>query len=71
MRKIVHLLIALTTLAGICAFTALASGDTDEEAAPLFGIRIPSGYRDWRLISVAHERQPQQSARHSGQRCGD
>jgi hypothetical protein len=24
-------------------------------AAPIFGITIPPGYRDWRLISVAHE----------------
>ncbi len=24
-------------------------------ASPLFGITIPLGYRDWRLISVAHE----------------
>jgi hypothetical protein len=25
------------------------------KAAPLFGIAIPAGYRDWKLISVAHE----------------
>jgi len=25
------------------------------KAAPMFGITIPAGYRDWRLISVAHE----------------
>ena len=25
------------------------------DAAPIFGITIPAGYRDWRLISVAHE----------------
>ena len=25
------------------------------EPAPLFGIRIPAGYRDWKLVSVAHE----------------
>src|ERR1700759_5002908 len=24
-------------------------------AAPIFGVKIPPGYRDWRLISVAHE----------------
>ena len=28
---------------------------SDEEAAPIFGIKIPPGYRDWKLISVAHE----------------
>jgi Cytochrome P460 len=55
MRKIVYLLIALVQVAGVVAFTALASGDADEEAAPLFGVRIPPGYRDWRLVSVAHE----------------
>ena len=25
------------------------------EADPIFGIKIPPGYRDWKLISVAHE----------------
>lgn len=25
------------------------------KAAPIFGIPIPPGYRDWKLISVAHE----------------
>jgi hypothetical protein len=25
------------------------------QAAPLFGIKIQRGYRDWKLISVAHE----------------
>ena len=42
-------------MAGVVVFTAPASGDADEEAAPIFGIKIPDGYRDWRLISVAHE----------------
>ena len=27
----------------------------NDESAPLFGIKVPSGYRDWSLISVAHE----------------
>ena len=34
---------------------AHASGHADGEAVPIFGIKIPPGYRDWRLISVAHE----------------
>jgi NAD(P)-dependent dehydrogenase (short-subunit alcohol dehydrogenase family) len=33
-----------------------------------FGVKIPPGYRDWKLISMAQRRQPQRSARHSGQR---
>jgi hypothetical protein len=33
-----------------------APGQPDEGAtAPVFGIKIPPGYRDWKLISVAHE----------------
>jgi len=34
---------------------APASGHADEEAVPIFVTKIPPGYRDWRLISVAHE----------------
>ena len=34
---------------------ASASGQADGEAAPIFVTEIPPGYRDWRLISVAHE----------------
>ncbi len=31
------------------------TGGADDESSPFFGIEIPPGYRDWRLISVAHE----------------
>jgi hypothetical protein len=27
----------------------------EDASAPIFGIKIPAGYRDWKLISVAHE----------------
>lgn len=46
---------AVGALAGVVAYMASASGQSDEEAAPIFGIKMPDGYRDWRLISVAHE----------------
>jgi hypothetical protein len=36
-------------------YLAHASGYADGQAGPAFGIEIPAGYRDWRLISVAHE----------------
>ena len=52
MRRIVFFLIAVATLAGGVNST---SGRAEEEAAPIFGIKIPPGYRDWKLISVAHE----------------
>jgi len=49
------LLIAVATLAGGVAFTAPASRHAAQEAAPIFVTKIPHGYRDWRLISVARE----------------
>jgi hypothetical protein len=55
MRRIVFVLVALGALAGMVAYMAPASGQADREAAPIFGIKMPPGYRDWRLISVAHE----------------
>src|SRR6267143_642059 len=55
MRRIVFVLVAGVALASVVAYMAPASGQADGEAAPIFGVKIPPGYRDWRLISVAHE----------------
>ena len=55
MRRIAYLLFAVVTLAGVVVYTPPASGHADGEAAPIFGIKLPPGYRDWKLISVAHE----------------
>jgi hypothetical protein len=40
-----------------------AFGQAEGDAAPVFGIRMPEGYRDWRLISVAREEGMQQDIR--------
>jgi hypothetical protein len=53
MKRIVSFLTAIAIFAGV--FTAPVLGHGDDEAAPIFGIKIPPGYRDWKLISVAHE----------------
>ena len=55
MRRIVLMLAAVGALAGVAAYMAPASGQSDGEAAPISGVKIPAGYRDWRLISVGHE----------------
>jgi len=55
MRRIAVVLIAVAALAGAVAYMPSASGQADGEADPVFGIKIPAGYRDWRLITVAHE----------------
>ena len=66
MRRIVFVLVAVAALADMGAYTA--SGQADGEAAPIFGIKIPPGYRDWRLISVAHEEGNLNDLRAIGQR---
>jgi hypothetical protein len=57
MKRIAFLLIAVATVAGVVAFTAPASGRTgvsgNEEAAPIYRVTIPDGYRDWKTIAVA------------------
>jgi hypothetical protein len=55
MKWVAFLLVAVATVAGVVGASALASRHADEEVVPIFGIKIPPGYRDWRLISVAHE----------------
>src|SRR5271163_3292549 len=55
MRGIAYLLGSVVALTGVMVYMAHAAGDADGEAAPIFGIKIPPGYRDWKLISVAHE----------------
>jgi hypothetical protein len=47
--------IAVATLASVIAYLVTASGQADEGSAPVYLTKAPSGYRDWKLISVAHE----------------
>src|SRR2546421_13037815 len=55
MKRIASLLVAVVTLAGVVAATPPPSRHADEEAAAISGGKLPPGYRDWRLISVARE----------------
>src|SRR5580700_8762396 len=55
MKRIAFLVVAVAMVACVVASMAPASGRADDQAVPIFGIKIPPGYRDWRLISVAHE----------------
>ena len=54
MKKMIFLLVAGVALAGVVISMA-AAGKTDDQSVPIFGITIPPGYRDWKLVSVAHE----------------
>ena len=48
-------LFAFVALVSVVLYMAHAAQRSDGEADPVFGITIPPGYRDWKLISVAHE----------------
>jgi len=54
MKWLAFLLATGATWSGALAFTAPASRQADKQA-PIFVTTIPPGYRDWKLISVAHE----------------
>ena len=45
--------VTLTVLVSAIALMASASGHGTEQADPVYGITLPSDYRDWPLITVA------------------
>ena len=56
MKRITALLVAVATLVGVVTFLASTSRHaTAQEAAPIFVTEVPAGYRDWKVVSVAHE----------------
>ena len=55
MKRFTFVLVAVVALAGVVAHLAPASEHPEGSAAPIFGIKILPGYRDWKLVSVAHE----------------
>jgi len=55
MRSTTFFLVAMIALASVGTYLAPASGQAEGEAAPVFVDKVPTGYRDWPLISVAHE----------------
>jgi hypothetical protein len=52
MKRLAFLLLGVT-LVGLVTNTVTASEQADTGAAPIYGVKLPSGYRDWRLITVA------------------
>ena len=55
MKRITFLLVAVVALAGVVAGMDPSSKQADEEAAAIVGGKLPPGYHDWTLVSVAHE----------------
>ena len=55
MRRIAFVLVAVGALAGAVGYMVPESGLAEGETAPIYGVTIPPGYRDWQLVSVARE----------------
>jgi hypothetical protein len=53
MKGTAALLVVMITVAVFVAFSDTTS--STKETDPISGVRVPPGYRDWKLISVAHE----------------
>jgi hypothetical protein len=55
MKRVVFLMIVAAAAAVAVGSMVTAFGQNDGQAVPIFGIKIPHGYRDWKMVSVAHE----------------
>ena len=55
MKRIAFPLAAFITVAATIATAALRTEHASQEISPIFVTEIPAGYRDWKLVSVAHE----------------
>lgn len=55
MKRKNALILAAATLASASAFLVAMGGRADESSTPAYVTRIPAGYRDWKVVSIAHE----------------
>lgn len=55
MKRCILVLLALATVAVAIATSSFQTGHAKQEISSIFVTQIPDGYREWRLVSVAHE----------------
>jgi hypothetical protein len=55
MKRIGYVLCAVVAMMSGGIYMSLAPALAEGAAAPVFDGKMPAGYRDWKLISVAHE----------------
>jgi Cytochrome P460 len=55
MTSIGHSIVAVVALTTAVAYLSLGLARADGGETPVLGGKLPEGYRDWKLISVAHE----------------
>jgi hypothetical protein len=54
-KRIGFFLATIATVAVVVASIVPETGHADQQAAPTFVKEVPPGYRDWKVVSVAHE----------------
>ena len=54
-KRNVFALVIVAAVAAIVSYIGPAYGQATHETAPIFLKEIPPEYRDWKVISVAHE----------------
>jgi Cytochrome P460 len=56
MKRFKYILVAAAVaLTSGVDYTGVSPAHAEGEAVPILGGKLPAGYRDWKLISVAHE----------------
>jgi Cytochrome P460 len=55
MKRIAILVFAAATAACITVSMPFSAGGADDEGSPIYGVKIPAGFREWALVNVAHE----------------
>ena len=45
----------LASAISLLGISAVAASGLSGDASPIYGVKVPEGYREWRLITVAHE----------------
>src|SRR5262245_19313862 len=53
MKRTIGLIVGGAAIAGLVIHTLPSSGQGPEDVSPVYGIKIPAGYRNWTVISVA------------------
>jgi len=56
MKRISILIFVFTAATEACVIASMpfTAGRADDEASPIYGVTIPTGYRQWELIAVSH-----------------
>ena len=54
MKRICLILVTAATASAAFASLLIAPGRADDPASPIFGVKIPVGYRELSLIGVSH-----------------